>query len=117
MFWQARWMTIPVLSRTAPHRRLIAARQQAMLAAEQQAIENQRAVDKATADAAVTRTNAEAKADAQLLQAQATAEANKLLEKSLTENILMEMLIQKWDGQLPVYLTDGNQMFTFPIGE
>lgn len=95
----------------------IAARQQAMLAAEQQAIENQRAVDKATADAAVTRTNAEAKADAQLLQAQATAEANKLLEKSLTENILMEMLIQKWDGQLPVYLTDGNQMFTFPIGE
>lgn len=95
----------------------IAARQQAILSAEQQAIENQRAVDKAVADAAVTRTNAEANADAQLMQAQAAAEANKLLEKSLTNQILLKELIQKWNGQLPVYLTDGNQIFTFPIGD
>ena len=69
----------------------IAAKQQAQLNAEQQAIENQRAIDKAAADAEVKRTNAEADAKAKLIAAEAEAQANDLLEKSLTEMILREM--------------------------
>lgn len=72
----------------------IAAKQQAQLNAEQQAIENQRAIDKAEADAEVKRKNAQAEADAKLITAQAEAEANALLEKSLTSQILQEKYIE-----------------------
>lgn len=82
----------------------IAAKQQAQLEAEQQAIENQRAIDKAAADAEVTRTTAEAQAQAKLIAAEAEAQANELLERSLTEMILRQMYIDKWDGKLPNYI-------------
>lgn len=90
----------------------IAAKQQAQLNAEQQAIENQRAIDKATADAEVKRTNAEADAQAKLIEAEAEAQANNLLERSLTEMILRQMYIEKWNGQLPNVMTgdDGTLM-------
>lgn len=79
----------------------IAAKQQAQLNAEQQAIENQRAIDKAAADAKVMQTNAEAEAQAKLIAAEAEAQANELLEQSLTEMILRQMYINKWNGQMP----------------
>lgn len=82
----------------------IAAKQRAQLEAEQQAIENQRAIDKAAADAEVTRTTAEARAQAKLIAAEAEAQANELLERSLTEMILRQMYIEKWDGQLPNFV-------------
>ena len=44
---------------------------------------------------------AEADAKAKLLAAEAEAKANELLEKTLTDNILQEMYIDKWDGKLP----------------
>ena len=44
---------------------------------------------------------AEADAKAKVVAAQAEAKANELLEKSLTEKILREMYIEKWDGVLP----------------
>ena len=44
---------------------------------------------------------AEAEAKAKVVAAEAEAKANELLEKSLTENILREMYIDKWDGKLP----------------
>lgn len=68
----------------------IAAKQQAQLKAEQQEIENKAAIDKANTDAQVKRT-----------AAQAEAEANKLLEQSLTSQILQQQYIEKWDGKLP----------------
>lgn len=79
----------------------IAEKQQAQVNAEQQAIENQQAIDKAEADATVTKTNAQAAAEAKIIEAQAEAEANELLEKSLTDMILRQMYIEKWDGELP----------------
>ena len=79
----------------------IAAKQQAQLQAEQQAIENERAINKAKADATVIQTNAEAEAAAKIIKAEAEAKANKLLEDSLTEKILREMYIDKWNGILP----------------
>lgn len=93
----------------------IAAKQQAQLEAEQQAIENQRAIAKAEADATVKMTNAEADAEAKIITAEADAEANKLLEKSLTEQILQEMWIKKWNGQLPQYVSGKDSSIMFGI--
>ena len=44
---------------------------------------------------------AEADAKAKIVEAEAEAKANELLEKSLTDNILKEMYIEKWNGILP----------------
>lgn len=44
---------------------------------------------------------AEANARVKILEAEAEAKANELLEKSLTEQILREMYIEKWNGVLP----------------
>lgn len=93
----------------------IAAKQQAQLNAEQQAIENQRAIDKAAADAEVKRTNAEADANAKLIEAEAEAKANELLERSLTDTILRQMYIEKWNGQLPNVMTGDNGDVMIPV--
>lgn len=44
---------------------------------------------------------AEADAKAKIVAAEAEAKANELLEKSLTDKILQEMYLDKWDGKLP----------------
>jgi len=44
---------------------------------------------------------AEADAKAKIVAAEAEAKANELLEKSLTDKILREMYIEKWNGVLP----------------
>jgi hypothetical protein len=82
----------------------IASKQRAVLEAEQQAIENQRAIDKAAADAAVLKTQAEAAAKAELIRAEAEAEANRLLNDSLTDVIIKAKYLDKWDGVLPKYV-------------
>lgn len=71
--------------------------------AETQAINNQVAIDKANADALVKTTQAQATADAMLIEAQAEAKANELLQKSLHDNVLQELWIEKWNGQLPTF--------------
>ena len=75
--------------------------------AETQAINNQVAIDKAEADAKAKITAAQAEADAKLIEAKAEAEANDLLTKSLSNTILNSKWIEKWNGELPLYLTDG----------
>lgn len=52
--------------------------------------QNETKIAKATADA-----------EAKKISAQAEKEANELLQKSLTDEILQEMWIEKWDGKLP----------------
>ena len=93
----------------------IAAKQQAQLNAEQQAIENQRAIEKAAADAEVKRTNAAAVANAKLIEAEAEAKENELLELSLTDTILRQMYIEKWNGQLPNVMTGDNGDVMIPV--
>jgi regulator of protease activity HflC (stomatin/prohibitin superfamily) len=44
---------------------------------------------------------AKAEAEAKIVAAEAEAKANELLEKSLTDKILQQMYIEKWDGKLP----------------
>ena len=57
---------------------------------------------------------AEADAKAKILSAEAEAKANELLEKSLTDKILQETYLDKWNGELPMVVTDGEMMFQIP---
>lgn len=63
--------------------------------------ENQTKIAQAQADADAKLVTASANAEAAVIEAEAQARANELLEKSLTEKILDEMYIEKWDGKLP----------------
>lgn len=58
--------------------------------AETQRIENQTKVEKAEADA-----------KAKLIEAEAEAKANELKKKQLTKELLYEMYLEKWNGELP----------------
>ena len=78
--------------------------------AETQSINNQTAIDKAAADAEVARTNAQAKADSKMIEAEAEANANKLLEQSLTDKILRQRYIEKWNGELPKVSGDNSMI-------
>lgn len=78
--------------------------------AETQSINNQTAIDKATADATVKTTQAKADADALLIEAEAKAEANKLLKESLNDAVLKSMWLEHWNGELPTYMvSDGSK--------
>lgn len=79
----------------------VAAKQAAQLAAEKQAIENDKNVAAAEAEAKVKRTQAQAEADALKIRSDAEAEANKKISSSLNSNILQEKYIEKWNGELP----------------
>lgn len=86
----------------------IAARQKSQIEAEQQAIENQKAIDKAKADAEVAKTQAQGQADAEKIKAEGEAEANKKLAQSLNDKVLENKKLEKWDGKLPTYEGNGN---------
>ena len=77
----------------------IAAKQQAQLEYEQQQITNQKNVEKAKAEA-----------EAKKIAAQGEAEANEILAKSLSEDIFRQMMIEKWNGVLPLVVGQDNTM-------
>lgn len=70
---------------------------------EAQRIENE--VKISEANAKKKNIEAEATANALIIQAKAEAEANRLRQQSLTELIVQQQFIEKWDGKLPVYGT------------
>ncbi len=100
----------------------IADKQKQQIAYEQQQIENQKAVEKAEADAKVAEINAnaekqkteiaaEAQANAIKIEAKAQAEANKMINDSVTANVIAYMQADKWDGAKPkVMLGDDSQV-------
>lgn len=57
---------------------------------------------------------AEADAKAKLVAAEAEAKANELLERSLTDKILREMYIEKWNGVLPNTVAGDTSMIMIP---
>ena len=76
--------------------------------AETQSIKNKTNIEKAEAQAKAKLTKAKADAKAKIIEAEAEKKANGLLSKSLSKQILNEQWIEKWNGKLPQYLTDGN---------
>ena len=49
-------------------------------------------------------------AEKKKIEAQAEAEANKIKEKSLTDKIIQQQFIEKWNGELPKVTTNDNLM-------
>ena len=73
----------------------------------QQAIENQTNIEKAEADKAISIAKAQANAEAKLIEAEAEAEANRKISASLTDEVLDNKAIDKWDGKVPTVTGDG----------
>ena len=94
----------------------IAEKQKAQLAAEQQAIENQKAIDKAAADATVERTKAQAAADAEVIRAKGQADANREIQESLSSEVLENKKLEKWDGKLPQFVGGGDSSVMIGLG-
>lgn len=91
---------------------------------QRQEIENQTAIAKAEADKQVAIANAEAaaeakriaaeaEAEAMLIAAEAEAEANRKLTESLTDDVINNKIIEKWDGKLPVVSSDSDTIIDF----
>jgi len=57
-------------------------------------------------------TNAEAEAEAIRIRAQAEAEANKTISESLSELIIENKKIEKWDGKLPTVQGDADPLIS-----
>lgn len=77
--------------------------------------ENETKIAKAEAEAAAKLKAAQAeidiakaKAEALKIAAEAEAEANRILEESLTEKVLEKLLIDAWDGKMPVVVGNGD---------
>lgn len=79
----------------------IEAKNKAKVDAETQAIENQRSIDQATAEAEAKKVKAQGDAEALKIESEAQAEANKVLAESLTPEVLTDKKLDKWDGKLP----------------
>ncbi len=50
-------------------------------------------------------------AEQKKVEAEGTAEANRILNESLSEENLQKLAIEKWNGQLPTTITDGTVPF------
>ena len=86
--------------------------------------ENETKIAKAEAEAAAKLKEAEAeieiakaKAEALKIAAEAEAEANRILEESLTDKVLEKLLIDAWDGKLPVVVGEGEYILPSDILE
>lgn len=98
---------------------------QAQQNAETQKISNQTAIDKAEADAKAKITAEKASADAKLIQAQAEADAltiqadaeaaaNEKIRKSLSNEVLTQKYIEKWDGRVSTVNGSGSSFINIP---
>lgn len=54
-----------------------------------------------------------AEAEKKIAAAEAEAEAYRLKTQALTPAILQQMWIEKWDGNLPEVVTNGNMMLNY----
>jgi len=82
----------------------IAKKSEAIQEQQEQAIRNQTNIDKAKAEAEAERERAQGAADAELIQAEAKAEANKIISNSITSATQRQDAINKWNGELPKYV-------------
>ena len=93
----------------------IAKKQQALIDYETQQIENKKNIEKAEADATVTKTNAQAKADAKVIAAKAEADSNKTISDSITDEVLQNRYYDTWDGKLPTTVVGSDALSSILI--
>ncbi len=94
----------------------IADKQKAQLAKEQQDIVNEQNIAKAEAEKEALKIKADGEAEAAKIKADGEAAANEKIEKSLTDNILRDKYLEKWNGELPQVVSDGDGLI-FDISE
>lgn len=82
------------------------------------AIANEAVAKKEAETAEYKKQKAQLEGEAKVIEAQKEKEANELISKTLTDELLMEKFIEKWNGQLPK-VSGGNNMFdvTSILGE
>lgn len=68
--------------------------------------------EKAEVEAEQARISAQGKADAAVIEAEGQAQANLKLQQTLTQDVLEQRRIEKWDGVLPKF-TSGDAMMMF----
>lgn len=85
----------------------IAKKSEAMQKQQEQAITNKTNEDRAASEAEQARQRAQGDADAELIRANAKAQANKIVSESITAMTQRQDAIDKWDGTLPKAAGDG----------
>lgn len=75
-----------------------------------QAIEQKAVAEQQVATAQKQQEKAKIDAETKKIKAQGDADANKVLEKSLTREILQEQFIAKWDGKLPIVTSNSSNI-------
>ena len=76
----------------------------------EKAIANEAVAKKEAETAEYKKQKAQLEGEAKVIEAQKEKEANELISKTLTDELLMEQFIEKWDGKLPT-VTGGETMF------
>lgn len=76
----------------------------------EKAIKDEAVAKKAVETAEQNRLKAEKDKETKIINAQAEAEASTLLTESLSQEVLQKMMLEKWNGILPV-VTGGNNLF------
>jgi len=83
-----------------------------------QNVYEQAKIEKQTAEveAEKARIQAKGKADAALIEAEGQAQANAKLQQSLTESVLQQRAIEKWNGTFPQVMSNstGGLLFNIP---
>ena len=91
---------------------------QAAIDAKNQAIQEslkaENEVKKADANAKIAIAKAKGEAEAMKIKADAEAYYNRTIAASLSEKIIQEDWIEKWDGKLPTYQGGGTPLITLP---
>lgn len=72
------------------------------------AIANEAIAKKEVEIAQYAKEKAEIEGEAKVIEAQKQQEANDILSETLTDQILTQQFIEKWNGQLPNVVSDGN---------
>lgn len=85
------------------------------IAATQRAQQRENELREAEAQARKVVAEMEGAAKSKLIKARADAEANAMLSKSITQELLQWNSINKWDGKLPYAFGGGNMPFILPL--
>ena len=86
-------------------------------AAFNQAIEAVQIANQKIAQARQELETTKVEAEKTIAAANAAAEAQRVQQQTLTAEILQKQAIEKWDGKLPVYSTNGSTFFNIPTGK
>lgn len=83
----------------------------------EQAIANEASAKKEAETAQYLKEKAELEGEAKVIEAQKEKEANELKQKSLTNEILIEKMLEKWNGQLPTTMLGQDILSIFNINK